>query len=89
MWAFSGRVEGLVQGVGFRYHTKSQADQYGLTGWVRNTADGAVEVWAEGDKAALEQFGQWLAAGPAWAHVTRIHLQPAPALGTYKHFAIK
>jgi acylphosphatase len=89
MQAFSARIEGHVQGVGFRQNTKNQADQRALTGWVRNTADGAVEVWAEGGELALEQFRQWLASGPAWANVTRVHVQPERALGTYKRFAIR
>ena len=87
--AFSARIEGIVQGVGFRYHAKNQADQYSLTGWVRNTADGAVEVWAEGEETALEQFRQWLHTGPSWAQVFRVHLWPEHACGTYKNFVIK
>ncbi len=54
--AVVARVTGVVQGVGFRYATVHEARRLGLTGWVRNTDDGAVEVLAEGapeDVAAL------------------------------------
>ncbi|MEV0586248.1 acylphosphatase [Nonomuraea sp. NPDC050310] len=43
-------VRGRVQGVGFRWWTRARALELGLTGWARNTADGRVEVVAEGSK---------------------------------------
>ena len=46
--AVVARVTGIVQGVGFRYATVDEARRLRLTGWVRNTGDGAVEVLAEG-----------------------------------------
>jgi len=45
---------GSVQGVGFRYTARSIAQQYGLTGWVRNTSDGRVEILAEGSRVMLD-----------------------------------
>lgn len=45
-------VRGHVQGVGFRWWTRARALELGLVGWARNTADGRVEVVAEGPKAA-------------------------------------
>ncbi|GAA0922208.1 acylphosphatase [Nonomuraea longicatena] len=41
-------VRGRVQGVGFRWWTRARALELGLAGWARNTADGRVEVVAEG-----------------------------------------
>ncbi|KAA3605029.1 MAG: acylphosphatase [Planctomycetota bacterium] len=49
---FSGRV----QGVGFRFRTRRLAARFPITGFVRNLADGRVEMKAEGDRQALEQF---------------------------------
>ena len=49
---FSGRV----QGVGFRYTTRSIASRFAVTGYVRNLADGRVELNAEGTKAELHAF---------------------------------
>ena len=47
------RIRGRVQGVGFRYFTQRQATSLGLGGFVRNLADGSVEVEASGERVAL------------------------------------
>ncbi len=49
-------VTGQVQGVGFRYFVKRNADALSLTGFVRNLPEGQVEVMAEGSHASLEQL---------------------------------
>jgi acylphosphatase len=49
-------VSGRVQGVGFRWWTRSQALRLGLAGSARNTSDGRVEVVAEGDREACEEL---------------------------------
>ncbi|WP_377641528.1 acylphosphatase [Oryzobacter terrae] len=49
-------VRGSVQGVGFRWWTRARALELGLTGFARNTADGRVEVVAEGPRDALERL---------------------------------
>ena len=58
-------VEGRVQGVGFRAFVIDHAYTYNLTGWVRNTASGQVEVTAEGPRAQLEQLLLALPSGSA------------------------
>jgi len=45
---------GQVQGVGFRYTARSLAHELGLTGWVRNTNEGGVELVAEGEEVDLK-----------------------------------
>jgi len=50
------RYTGRVQGVGFRYTTKSIAERYRVTGYVRNRADGSVELVAEGEADELGRF---------------------------------
>ena len=52
-------VTGVVQGVGFRYHTCDEAVRLGLRGLVRNLDDGRVEVVAEGAEEALRQLVTW------------------------------
>jgi acylphosphatase len=66
------RVTGRVQGVFFRASTRNRAVELGLTGWVRNMPDGAVEVLACGDDAALEALQEWLHEGPPMARVSGV-----------------
>ncbi len=47
---------GRVQGVGFRAAAKSLAKEHGVTGWVRNEADGTVALVAEGDRSRVEAY---------------------------------
>lgn len=63
-------VSGKVQGVWFRASTKTQADQLGLSGWVRNLPDGRVEVLACGEENKVAQLHAWLQHGPERAEVT-------------------
>ena len=66
------RVTGRVQGVGFRYATARVAREADLTGWVRNDTDGSVEVWAQGDRGAVERFVRFLRVGPMAAEVDAV-----------------
>lgn len=70
-------VSGRVQGVGFRAATRDRAQALGLSGWVRNLADGRVETQAQGPADALDTFRDWLHSGPDAARVERIeHAEP-------------
>jgi acylphosphatase len=66
------RVYGTVQGVGYRYFVVRHARRLGLTGFVRNLADGSVEVVAEGKAATLKELVSLLEAGPSGAAVERV-----------------
>jgi acylphosphatase len=70
-----GYVSGRVQGVCFRQTTAEQAELLELDGWVRNLADGRVEVLFEGDEAAVAELTSWLQHGPQAAEVTALELQ--------------
>jgi acylphosphatase len=59
-------VHGSVQGVGFRWWTRSRALELGLTGYAANQADGRVLVVAQGPRAAGEKLLQLLQGGAAW-----------------------
>ena len=66
------RIEGRVQGVGFRYFTRRTARSLGLTGFVRNLPDGSVEAVAEGEDDRLAALERELQRGPSGAWVDRV-----------------
>ncbi|MDH4585079.1 acylphosphatase [Pseudomonas sp. BN415] len=76
-----GYVSGKVQGVYYRQSTQEQADRLELDGWVRNLADGRVEVLVEGEDGAVRELAAWLEEGPAEAEVTGVELQEQPLQG--------
>jgi acylphosphatase len=67
-------INGMVQGVGFRYYTEAQARALGLGGFVRNRSDGAVEAEIEGDDEAIERMLGWLRMGPRSASVQSLQV---------------
>ncbi|AUH00021.1 acylphosphatase [Pectobacteriaceae bacterium CE70] len=70
-------VYGMVQGVGFRYHTQMQAQHLGIAGYARNCDDGSVEVVACGERKAVEEFIEWLQqGGPRHARVDKVLTEP-------------
>lgn len=69
-------VKGKVQGVFYRKSAKEMADKNGVTGWVRNTAEGNVEMEATGSDAALQQFVSWCHQGPSRAVVSEVKVTP-------------
>jgi acylphosphatase len=81
-------VRGRVQGVGFRYFVARQARSLGLLGWVRNMADGAVEVEAEGPRALLDALLEELRHGPPGARVSGVHPTWSEGEATYRRFEV-
>jgi len=65
-------VSGKVQGVYFRSWVHDQAAALGVKGWVRNLADGKVEVLAQGDDAALEELRKRLHVGSQVSRVEKV-----------------
>lgn len=74
VWA-GFRVEGRVQGVGFRWWTAREAKRLGLRGFVRNRGDGSVEVCAWGRPEVLDRLSERLKRGPDGARVTAVQRQ--------------
>jgi acylphosphatase len=72
-------VRGRVQGVGFRWFVVQQASALGLNGWVRNNADGCVEVAARGATAALADLRRLLTQGPPASRVDAVDDLAGPA----------
>jgi acylphosphatase len=66
------RVQGRVQGVGFRYATAAHAARLGFSGGVRNCRDGSVEAVVTGSADACAAFRRWIEHGPSAARVERV-----------------
>ena len=86
--AFYARVCGRVQGVGFRYSTILEAQRLGVNGWVQNTPNGDVEVWAEGPPEKLARFFAWLQVGPQFARVDSVEKEDKEPHG-YRGFDVE
>ena len=81
-------VEGTVQGVFFRFHTREMAEKLGLKGWVKNRRDGSVEAVFEGDRKKVVQMIEWCHRGPSRASVTRVHQTWEDYRGEFADFSI-
>jgi len=82
-------VHGRVQGVSFRYYARRRAAELGLSGYVRNTWDGSVEVVAEGARASLDQFLAFLRVGPRAAMVTGVDVRWVTPTNAFDHFEVR
>lgn len=77
-------VNGLVQGVGFRYFTVTQAR------WVRNCRDGSVELEAQGSSDAVQALVEQLAIGPRWSEVSHVAVHDMPIIDeTARAFGVR
>jgi acylphosphatase len=82
-------VKGRVQGVGYRYYAQRSATALGLTGYVRNRADGAVEIVAEGDQDKVDQLVTLLKEGPGFAFVEDVDIKKIPYNDRFTKFSIE
>ena len=82
-------IIGRVQGVGFRFYTENWARRLGLSGYVKNCADGSVEACAVGDAAALEEFKARLTEGPRSARVDQVQEFEEQVKGSYRRFVVE
>ena len=82
-------IKGRVQNVGYRYWARSLASQLGLRGWVRNTAEGNVELLAIGPAADLDQYIDACRIGPSAAKVTDIEINDIQAPNAVQGFVIQ
>ena len=83
------RVEGRVQGVGFRFFTQRKAEAYDLKGNVRNMPDGTVEVVAVGPVSILEGFIEDLREGPSGSRVRECRVEWFENQETFTGFSIR
>lgn len=70
------RIEGRVQGCGFRDFAVREANARKLKGWVRNRSDGSLEAVASGPTKEVEAFIAACMKGPPGAHVATLDLSP-------------
>jgi acylphosphatase len=82
------RIEGRVQGVGYRYWAADRAQELQLTGWVRNRRDGAVEAMLSGPAAAVERMIALCRQGPRGAAVNSVEVM-GEGTGTFEAFTIE
>lgn len=81
-------VRGRVQGVYFRASAQREARRLGLSGWVRNRSDGAVEILAEGEEIAIRELYGWAQKGPSAARVDRVDTRWRGFSGDFPDFRI-
>ncbi|HJL15076.1 MAG TPA: acylphosphatase [Sandaracinaceae bacterium LLY-WYZ-13_1] len=81
-------VRGRVQGVFFRASASREARQLGLTGYVKNRKDGAVELVAEGEEDQVKDFLSWAQHGPSTARVDKVETRWRSYTGEYPDFRI-
>jgi len=82
-------IAGRVQGVGFRYFTDEAARREGVDGWVRNMADGSVEVMIEGDLESIDRVEAAVRRGPSSARVERFDVEARAPTGRTTGFSIR
>jgi len=82
-------VRGRVQGVFFRASAQREARRLGLTGWVKNLPDGAVEAVVEGEDEQVREFIQWAQRGPSAARVDRVETRWRSYTGDFSDFRIE
>ncbi len=81
-------ISGMAQGVGYRYFVMRAAARHQMLGTVRNLPDGRVEVVAEGERDAMDEFKKDLATGPSMAEITDIEETDLPVTGLYRDFRV-
>jgi acylphosphatase len=82
-------VNGLVQGVGFRYFVSRRAVALGLLGCVRNLYNGEVEIEVEGDRSLVEEFIVQVKAGPRAAQITDLRIDWKEPTQQFHEFRIQ
>lgn len=82
-------IKGKVQGVFFRKTTKQIAGELKIKGWVKNTAEGDVEIFAIGSEKELVQFINWCKQGPPDAAVKTIEIKDSHPVPGISNFSIQ
>jgi acylphosphatase len=78
-----------VQGVWFRAHTKSKAEELGITGWVRNLPNGNVEAIFSGNEHDINTMVQWCHQGPSLSSVESVKIKKLSHIENFESFRIR
>jgi len=81
-------IEGMVQGVGFRFFVFQYTRDRDIKGWVRNRSSGEVEIMAEGPDSDLEYLLRKLEVGPPAAQVTNVNVEWMDYKGDLSRFDV-
>jgi len=82
------RIEGRVQGVGYRAFVEMRAAELGLRGWVRNRRDGSVEAVVQGPSAAVDAMIDQCRSGPPAGRVDRVEVV-GEGVGLFSGFEVR
>jgi acylphosphatase len=82
-------ITGTVQGVGYRYFVRSNAENLGLKGWVRNTSNGKVEAVLQGTEEQVQEMLALARQGPILSEVKDIEVEWEGVEGEFSDFEIK
>lgn len=82
-------IGGRVQGVGFRYFALNKALQFNITGWVKNTPEGKVEIEASGELQNINTFVDWMKTGPARAVIKTFSVSEIEPIRDFADFIIR
>ena len=83
------KVFGKVQGVFFRYSTKTRADELNIKGFARNMPDDSVEIVAQADEESLNKLIEWVKQGPDSAKVEKVDVSHETSNEEFKDFIIR
>jgi len=81
-------IRGMVQGVGYRFFCRREADALGINGYVKNLINGDVEVVAEGEEDTVGHFMNQLKNGPHFSQVENLKITDLPFENRYQNFSI-
>jgi acylphosphatase len=82
------RIRGLVQGVGYRYALRREAQRQGVAGWVRNRSDGSVEALLQGAAERVAEVIAWAQRGPPGSRVDEVEIDPAEGEAMHSGFEL-
>lgn len=81
-------IKGRVQAVYFDAAAQREAKRLGITGWVKNRPDGAVEIMAEGEEDSIRELTGWANHGPSAARVDSVDVRWRGYTGEFSEFSI-